>query len=674
MRITIKCFFAIQKFYNMRVSSVLGCKHSTSVCRPPILWDIISRYRYYSSGLRRSDTPQRYLDLSTFPCDKIRNFGIVAHVDHGKSTLADRILEITGVVDKNHEHQLLDKLKVERERGITVKAQTCSMVYKGTLLNLIDTPGHVDFSFEVSRSVSVVDGILLLVAANQGVQAQTIANFWLASKAGITIIPVINKIDLKNANISQVEEQMRRLFNFKSSDILHVSAKNGENVLCLLDSILERIPAPKADSSLPFRSFIFDSCFEEYRGAIAYINVKEGQVRRGQKIRSFHGKHEYEVSEVGVMHPNMVAVEALFAGQVGYLIANMKTVKEATVGETLFDPKQKDMIVPVPALKTVKPTVYAGLFPVDPADYDELRQALERLSLNDPSVSIVNDSSLALGLGWRVGFLGVLHMEVFSARLDQEYNASVILTYPSVEYRAVIIDNENVRRKRYGGKTEVVISKPSDFPDVVDVSKFLEPVVEVSVIIPNEYFGAVNTLCMGCRGVHEDTISIDDSRLMVKWQIPLAEVVVSFFESLKRISSGYASFDYEHCGYREVELSKLVITVNNTVIDEFSEVLPASMLKERAKLLVTRLKQEISRQQFSIAIKATSGKSTKVIAQATVPPMKRDFTQLLKGNFGGGGMERLKKKLSHQKEGKERLRRIGRIQFSKDIFLNVLRK
>ncbi|VDL87018.1 unnamed protein product, partial [Nippostrongylus brasiliensis] len=527
----------------------------------------------------KAEDPSKLVDLNKYTPDKIRNFSIVAHVDHGKSTLADRLLELAGVVKPGERNsQLLDRLPVERERGITVKAQTAALPYKDYLLNLIDTPGHADFSAEVSRSLSVCDGILLLVAANQGVQAQTIANFWLAFERNIEIIPVINKIDLSGADIPKVESQLKNLFEFDPSDSIKISAKSGYNVEKLFDIITSRIPPPTTNSEAPFRyvvesqlknlfefdpsdsikisaksgynveklfdiitsripppttnseapfrAQIFDSMFDHFRGAIAFIRVADGSVRRGQKIKSHHGAKEYDVIEVdpalffkfylflkiissivfeislksvffrvGIMRPDMTPCSSLNAGQVGYIICGMKGVAEAAVGETLYAPGCEDSVQPFPGFKPIKPTVYAGLFPVETSEYEDLKQAVERLSLNDPSVVIIPDSSPALGLGWKMGFLGVLHMEVFGARLDQEYGTSVILTQPSVEFKAIVKDNETIRKKRFGGKGEVSIIDASKFPEEGDIEK-------------------------GERG---EVSSIDESRLLIVWRLPLAE-------------------------------------------------------------------------------------------------------------------------------------------------------
>ncbi|CAJ0916678.1 unnamed protein product, partial [Mesorhabditis belari] len=629
-----------------------------------------------ASNLRARGDPTLVLDVGAYTPDRIRNFGIVAHVDHGKSTLADRLLELSGLVKPGErESQMLDRLQVERDRGITVKAQTVALPYKGYLLNLIDTPGHADFSAEVSRSLMVCDGILLLIAANQGVQAQTIANFWLAFDRSVQIIPVINKIDLKGVNVEKVENQLKSLFDFNPDEIQRISAKTGLNVAPILDEIIAKCPPPEADPKKPLKAIIFDSLFEHYRGAVAFVLVREGSIRRGQRIRTYHGEKEYDVVEVGIMRPDMTPVSALNAGQVGYVICNMKTTKEATVGEILHAvTTDKSLIQPFVGFKPHKPTVYAGLFPVDTSDYEDLKQAVERLSLNDPSVEIIPDSSPALGLGWRVGFLGVLHMEVFSTRLEQEYDAQVILTQPSVEYRAHIKDNETIRKKRYNGKGEIRIFNASSFPsDESDIEKFLEPMVKVRLVVPAEMMGLVNGLCSEARGERGEITSIDEERMLIIWRLPLAEVVVDFFERLKKMTSGYASFDYEPDGWKESRLIRLNIMINGKEVPEFSQIVPGVMAMARAKLLVSRLKREIPRQQFEVQIKATAGTSTKALSQTIIPPWKKDFLQLLKGNIGKGGMERLNKKLSHQKKGKAKMKMLGNVQIPKEAFYNVLK-
>ncbi|KAK6030012.1 putative GTP-binding protein LepA [Ostertagia ostertagi] len=543
---------------------------------------------------------------------------IVAHVDHGKSTLADRLLELAGVVKPGEQrNQMLDRLPVERERGITVKAQTVALPYKDYLLNLIDTPLVMLISqqkyFDLSpfatefcswwQQIKEFRHKKCLSSSCVLWRFQTIANFWLAFEKNIQMIPVINKIDLSGADVPKVENQLKNLFEFDPSECIKISAKSGHNVEKLFDLIIDRIPPPNSHSDAPFRAQIFDSMFDHFRGAIAFVRVADGRIQRGQKIQSYHNDREYDVVEVGIMRPDMTPCAALSAGQVGYVICGMKTVKEATVGETLFCPQERESVVAFPGFKPIKPTVYAGLFPVETSEYDDLKQAVERLSLNDPSVVIIPDSSPALGLGWKMGFLGVLHMEVFGARLDQEYGTSVILTQPSVEYKAIVKDSETIRKKRFAGKGEISIIDASKFPEESDIEKFLEPIVTVRIIVPAEMMGAVNGLCSECRGERGDVSSIDESRLLIVWKLPLAEVVIDFFERLKRITSGYASFDYEQDGYIETKLIKLTLTINGREVPEFSQIIPAAMAQERAKLLVHRLKREIPRQQFEVTIK-----------------------------------------------------------------------
>ncbi|KJH50295.1 GTP-binding protein LepA [Dictyocaulus viviparus] len=561
-------------------------------------------YPNYRCFSRWSSEVSKLIDLCKYPPEKIRNFSIVAHVDHGKSTLADRMLEFAGLVKPDERcHLILDRLPVEKERGITVKAQTAALPYKGYLLNLIDTPGHADFSAEVNRSVAVCDGILLLVAANEGVQAQTFANFWLAFEKNIQIVPVITKTDLSGANVPKVEGEMKSLFGFKPEECLKVSAKTGLNIESVFDAIVRWIPPPVAKCKAPFRAQIFDSVFDRFRGAIAIIQIKDGSISKGQKIRSYHYGKQYEVTEVGIMQPDMTPCLSLYAGQVGYVVCNMKTVKEVTVGETLFDATNVNSVEALPYFKPVNPTVYASLFPLETFQYNELKQALERLSLNDPSVVITPDSSPALGMGWKAGFHGVLHMEVFGARLAQEYGTCVIFTYPSVEYKAVVKDNETVRKKRFDGKTVVSIIDPSKFPDESDIESFLEPIIKITMVIPSKFLGNVNSLCSDCRGERGEIRSTNEDMLIITWRLPLAEVLVDFFDQLKKITSGYVTFDYEMDGYKETNLIRLTITINGREVPEFSQIVPSLMAKERAKVIVHRLKKEIPRQQFEVTIK-----------------------------------------------------------------------
>ncbi|VBB25252.1 unnamed protein product [Acanthocheilonema viteae] len=625
----------------------------------------------------RNANRKKVIDLTAYPPEKIRNFGIVAHVDHGKTTLADRLLELTGVVDKSsHAIQMLDKLQVERERGITVKAQSCTMFHKDCMLNLIDTPGHADFSFEVSRSLAATNGIVLLVAANEGVEAQTVANFWLAFEAGLTIIPVVNKIDLSSSNVSRVISQMENLFDFSPSEILRISAKNGTGVDDVLDAIVERLPSPKGELHLPLRAHIFDSWYETYRGPIVCVAVHDGRVSKGQKIRTYHTDCEYEVLMVGIMYPNMHEVECLYAGQVGFLLTTIKSVQDAVVGETLYDVNSaRNTIQPMPLLKPSASCIYASIYPTDVTEYNALRIALHKLALNDSSVQIQHDSSTALGNGFKIGFSGLLHMEVFCARLEQEYDANVTITAPSVEYRAVIKDNPTIIKKRYNGQRVIRLLDASKFPACPsDVDHFLEPMIKLTLLFSSTYCEQVARLCIDARGEQVENNGLDTDYAMQQWKLPFAEVCVDFFERLKRITSGYVTYNYQWDGFKPAKIELLMIYINDLPIYEFSEIMPSNQVKARAKEIVKKLREEIPRQQYEVRIKATVGQTKKALVQAIIPPIKKDFTGQLKGNFGGGGWERYCKKLSDQKKGKERMKQLGQVQIPKEAFINVLRR
>uniref|UniRef100_A0A0R3S4M6 Translation factor GUF1 homolog, mitochondrial n=1 Tax=Elaeophora elaphi TaxID=1147741 RepID=A0A0R3S4M6_9BILA len=625
----------------------------------------------------RNANRKKVIDLSAYPPEQIRNFGIVAHVDHGKSTLADRLLELTGVIDRSsHGGQMLDKLQVERERGITVKAQSCTMFHEDCMLNLIDTPGHADFSFEVSRSLAATNGIILLVAANQGVEAQTVANFWLAFEAGLTIIPVINKIDLNSANVPRVVSQMENSFDFSASEILRISAKNGTGITDVLDAIVERLPPPKGDLHSPFRAHIFDSWYETHRGPMVCVIVHDGGISKGQKIRTYHTDCEYEVLVVGIMNPNMHEVERLYAGQVGFLLTTMKSVQDAVVGETLYDVNSvRDTIQAMPLLTPSAPCIYASIYPTDMSEYSALRIALHKLALNDSSVQIQHDSSIALGNGFKIGFSGLLHMEVFCARLEQEYDANVTITAPSVEYRAVIKDNPNIIKKRYNGQRIIRLLDASNFPAYsCDIDHFLEPMIKLTLLFSGTYCEQVARLCNDARGEQVENNGLNADYAMQQWRLPFAEVCTDFFERLKRITSGYVTYNYQWDGFQPAKIELLVIHINDLPIYEFSEIMPANQVKSRAKEIVKKLREEIPRQQYEVRIKATLGQTKKALVQTIIAPIKKDFTGRLKGNFGGGGWERLCKKLSDQKKGKERMKQLGQVQIPKEAFINVLRR
>ncbi|XP_014993783.2 translation factor GUF1, mitochondrial isoform X2 [Macaca mulatta] len=581
------------------------------------------------------------LDMSRFPVENIRNFSIVAHVDHGKSTLADRLLELTGTIDKTKNNkQVLDKLQVERERGITVKAQTASLFYncegKQYLLNLIDTPGHVDFSYEVSRSLSACQGVLLVVDANE--------------------------IDLKNADPERVENQIEKVFDIPSDECIKISAKLGTNVESVLQAVIERIPPPKVHRKNPLRALVFDSTFDQYRGVIANVALFDGVVSKGDKIVSAHTQKTYEVNEVGVLNPNEQPTHKLYAGQVGYLIAGMKNVIEAQIGDTLYLHKQP--VEPLPGFKSAKPMVFAGMYPVDQSEYNNLKSAIEKLTLNDSSVTVHRDSSLALGAGWRLGFLGLLHMEVFNQRLEQEYNASVILTTPTVPYKAVLSSSKLIKEYR---EKEITIINPAQFPDKSKVTEYLEPVVLGTIITPDEYTGKIMMLCEARRAVQKNMIFIDQNRVMLKYLFPLNEIVVDFYDSLKSLSSGYASFDYEDAGYQTAELVKMDILLNGNTVEELVTVVHKDKAHSIGKAICERLKDSLPRQLFEIAIQAAIG--SKIIARETVKAYRKNVL----AKCYGGDITRKMKLLKRQAEGKKKLRKIGNVEVPKDAFIKVLK-
>lgn len=615
-----------------------------------------------------SSTNKGGTDMSNFPADKIRNFSIIAHIDHGKSTLADRLLEITGAIVKTEKNkQVLDKLQVERERGITVKAQTASLFYtyqdETYLLNLIDTPGHVDFSYEVSRSISACQGVLLVVDANQGIQAQTVANFYLAFEAQLAIIPVINKIDLKNADPARVEKQIEKVFDIPTEECIRISAKQGTNVDQVLQEVVKRIPPPTARKEDPLKALVFDSTFDHYRGVIANIALFGGQVSKGDKIASAHLGKTYEVNELGVLRPDEHPTNTLYAGQVGYIVAGMKDVKEAQIGDTLYHHKYP--VEPLPGFKPAKAMVFAGMYPMDQSEYVALRGAVEKLTLNDSSVTVQKDSSLALGAGWRLGFLGLLHMEVFNQRLEQEYNASVIVTAPTVPYKAILTSAKLI--KEYG-QEEITIVNPAQFPDRSVVSEYLEPMVLGTIIAPDDFTGKIMTLCLNRRAIQKNMVYIDDHRVMMKYIFPLNEIVVDFYDSLKSMSSGYASFDYEDAGYEPADLIKMDFLLNGKSVEELTTIVHREKAYSTGKAMCERLKDSIPRQMFEIAVQAAIG--SKVIARETIKAYRKNVL----AKCYGGDITRKMKLLKKQAEGKKKMRRIGNIDVPKDAFINVLKR
>ncbi|KAJ8028562.1 Translation factor GUF1-like, mitochondrial [Holothuria leucospilota] len=622
----------------------------------------------FSSSSNLLQKQDESIDMSEFPVSNIRNFSIIAHVDHGKSTLADRLLELTGTISKKVQNkQVLDKLQVERERGITVKAQTASMVYQHNgekyLLNLIDTPGHVDFNYEVSRSLAACQGVLLVVDANQGVQAQTVANFFLAFEADLKIIPVINKIDLKIANPDNVANQMKSIFDISKEDILFISAKNGTGVDAVLPTVVDKVPCPPSNLHQPLRALLFDSWYDRYRGAIINIALLDGKLKKGDKLQSSYSEKVYEVQDLGIMCPDKKSTKELLAGQVGYVIAGINNIREARVGDTYHQPGEA--VEPLPGFKAAKPMVFAGLYPIDQSEYVSLKSAIDRLTLNDSSVTVSRDSSPALGQGWRLGFLGLLHMDVFNQRLEQEYNANVIITVPSVPFKAKLKDTKT-NKKLYG--EEVIIQNPANFPDPQQVVCFYEPVVLGTIVTPDQYLRDVIALCTNKRGEQIDLTYLDSSRVFLKYKLPLNEVVVDFFDELKSISSGYASFDYEDSDYQEADLIKLRILLNGKEVDELSSVVHRSKARDAGKSVCAKLKDAIPRQLFEVAIQAAIG--GKIVARETIKALRKNVL----AKCYGGDITRKMKLLKRQAEGKKKLKKFGNVEVPKEAFLSVLKR
>jgi len=602
------------------------------------------------------------IKLEQFTPDRIRNFSIIAHIDHGKSTLSDRLLEYTGTLsDRTKKDQFMDKLQVEQERGITVKAQTASMFYEhnGTtyLLNLIDTPGHVDFSYEVSRSLYACQGALLLVDAAQGVQAQTMANFYLAFEQDLQIVPIINKIDLPTADVPRIEKELDTLFDFKPEEIIPASAKAGIGIPEILDATIDRIPSPKGSLDKPLKALLFDSWFDEYRGVICLIALHDGIIKKGDQIRLAQADIAYEVLELGLMYPEPTPMQALYPGQVGYLITGMKSVKEAQIGDTIYHSKKP--VDPLPGFKAAKPMVFAGLYPVDSEEFEDFQEAIEKLTLNDASVSFEKKTSAALGLGFRCGFLGLLHMDVFKQRLEQEYGLTVIPTAPSVLFKVKLDHSEDI----------IDIENPSEFPDPGIIDTVYEPMINATILVPKEYLGSLIKLCEEKRGMQQGMSYLDEgNRVILKYRLPLNEVATDFYDQLKSMSSGYASFDYDEAGYEPSNLVKMDILLNGKPVDALSVIVHKDKAYSIGRDIAERLKKAIQRQLYEVIIQAAIG--AKIIARERIAPLRKDVT----AKCYGGDITRKRKLLEKQKEGKKKMKQVGNVEVPQEAFLSILKK
>ncbi|MBA5849886.1 elongation factor 4 [Clostridium sp. cel8] len=591
----------------------------------------------------------------------IRNFSIVAHIDHGKSTLADRLIEKTGTLTKREmESQVLDNMELERERGITIKSQAVRLVYKRSedeeyILNLIDTPGHVDFNYEVSRSLAACEGAILVVDATQGIQAQTLANCYLALDHDLEIVPVINKIDLPSARPDEIKNEIEDVIGIEAEDAPLVSAKTGLNIEDVLEAIVEKIPAPDGDETAPLRALIFDSNYDSYRGVVCHIRVKEGSIKPGMKIKLMATNKSYEVTETGVFAPNFLPNDGLKAGDVGYFTASIKNVRDARVGDTVTE-TTRPASEPLEGYRPAVPMVFSGIYPVDGAKYQELKDALEKLQVNDAALSFEPETSIALGFGFRCGFLGLLHMDVIQERIEREFNLDIITTAPSVVYKIIKTDGSVLE-----------LTNPTNMPEVSEIKYMQEPIVKASIITPSDYVGAVMKLAQSRRGTFRDMQYIETTRVSLNYDIPLNEIIYDFFDALKSRTRGYASFDYELKGYSEAKLVKLDILLNGEMVDALSMIVPEERAYERGRFISQKLKDIIPRQLFEVPIQAAVG--GKIIARETVKAMRKDVL----AKCYGGDISRKKKLLEKQKEGKKRMRQVGSVQIPQEAFMAILK-
>ncbi len=591
----------------------------------------------------------------------IRNFSIVAHIDHGKSTLADRLLETTGTLTKREmEEQVLDNMEIEKERGITIKSQAARLVYRRDdgeeyILNLIDTPGHVDFNYEVSRSLAACEGAILVVDATQGIQAQTLANCYLALDNDLEIAPVINKVDLPSARPDEVKKEIEDVIGIPAEEAPTISAKTGLNIGDVLECVVKTIPSPDGDEEAPLKALIFDSYYDSYKGVVCIVRVIDGRVKIGTKIKLMATNKVYDVTEVGVFTPGVLPISELSAGDVGYVTASIKNVRDARVGDTITEANRPTETA-LPGYKPAIPMVYSGIYPVDGAKYDELREALEKLQINDAALSFEPETSIALGFGFRCGFLGLLHMEIIQERVEREFNLDIITTAPSVIYKVIKTDGETLE-----------ITNPTNLPPLTEVDYMEEPVVKASIITPKDYVGAVMELCQDRRGIYIDMQYIEETRAVVNYDIPLNEIIYDFFDTLKSRTRGYASLDYEFKGYIRTKLVKLDILLNGDVVDALSMIVPEERAYHKGRGIAEKLKEIIPRQLFEIPIQAAVG--SKIIARETVKAMRKDVL----AKCYGGDISRKKKLLEKQKEGKKRMRQVGSVEVPQEAFMAVLK-
>ncbi|MFY9487614.1 MAG: translation elongation factor 4 [Solirubrobacterales bacterium] len=594
------------------------------------------------------------------PADRIRNFSIIAHIDHGKSTLADRILEVTHTVEKKHmKAQLLDSMDLERERGITIKSQAVRVLYDADdgetyQLHLIDTPGHVDFTYEVSRSLAACEGALLVVDAAQGVEAQTLANTYLAVDGGLELIPAMNKIDLPSAEPERVAGEIEELLGEPAENVLKMSAKTGEGVHEMLESIVKKIPPPVADREAPPRALIFDSEFDQYRGVIAYVRVVDGEFTKGDSIKTFQTPTKANIEDIGFFGPKMTPVPKLKAGEVGYIITGIKDVAKLRVGDTITT-EGNHAAEPLPGYREVQPMVFCGLFPVSTDDFEDLRDALEKLKLNDAALTYEPETSRALGFGFRCGFLGLLHMDIVRERLEREYDLDLLATPPNVHYEVTLTNGD-----------EIQVNSPSDMPERVVIEEIREPFIRATILTPREHVGTVMELCQERRGVHVDMQYISELRMQITYDLPLAEIVLDFFDQLKSRSRGYASFDYDISGMQASDLVRLDILLGGESVDALSMVVHKDKAYPAGRMITERLKERIPRQQFDVAIQAAIGAA--IVARETVKAVRKDVT----AKCYGGDISRKRKLLENQKKGKKRMKQVGRVEVPQEAFLAVL--